>query len=274
MLLTKGMPEFKCLVEEDEAKISSLDMTQRAFLLFISNINIQFGAISTKMKMSYLSSVFIAFLFSALVMIPISLGVTPVHAQGPPIAPDNNQGPPGPRVPLPFDQKPSFGEASNFTFGPVASIQNNESGQPAWVVLGFWRGNLLSFNETTTTTITENSDGNASNQAAAAIFNANLRMIMLNGSGAHTHVITNFILSNVSSNENGTTTYSGNSTVSMPEAPIVDVPTTIKVSGEIISIFPDPSKVNQHFGNTPIYGAVIAEEEGSRRPTAGQPSFP
>jgi hypothetical protein len=221
--------------------------------------------------MSFLSSVFIAILFSALVMIPISLDVTPVYAQGPPIAPDSNQGPRGPRLPLPFDQQPPFGQGSNFTFGPIASVQNNESGHPAWLVLGFWRSNLLSFNETTTS---ENSEGNDSSLATAGIFNANLRMIMLNGSGAHTHVITNFILSDVSSNENGTMTYTGNSTVSMPEAPIADVPTTIKVSGEIISIFPDPSKVNQHFGNTPIYGAIATGEEGLRRPPPGQRPFP
>lgn len=247
-------------------------MIQRAFLLFISNVHIQFGPISTGMKKRFLCSVFIAILFSALIMVPISLSVTPVYAQGPPIAPDNNQGPPGPRLPLPFDQQLPFGQASNFTFGPIASIQNNESGQPAWVVLGFWRSNLLSFNETTITT-TENGDGNASSLATAAIFNANLRMIMLNGSGAHTHVITNFILSDVSSNENGTMTYSGNSTVSMPEAPIEDVPTTIKISGEIISIFPDPSKVNQHFGNTPIYGAIV-QEENLRRPPHGPAPYP
>jgi len=272
------MPEYKCLVVvEEAAKVNSLDMMQRAFLLFISNVNIQFGAIPTGMKKRFFCSIFIAILFSALIIVPVSLGVTPVYAQGPSIAPDNNNQlpPPGPRLPLPFGQQPPFGQASNFTFGPIASIQNNESGQPAWVVLGFWRGNLLSFNETTTTatTTTENGDGNASSLAAAAVFNANLRMIMLNGSGAHTHVITNFILSDVSSNENGTMTYTGNSTVSMPDAPIVDVPTTIKVSGEIISILLDPSKVNEHFGNTPIYGAAI-EKEGLRGPPPGQPPFP
>ena len=271
----KGMPESRCLVEEEAAKISSFDMIQRTFLLFISNIHIQFGTVPIGMRKSFLRSVFIAILFSALVIVPISLGVTPVYAQGPPIAPDNNQGlPPGPppRFPLPFDQQSPFDQASNFSFGPIASIQNNESGQPAWVVLGFWRGNLLSFNETRTT---ENNEGNASSPTvAAALFNANLRMIMLNGSGAHTHVITNFILSNVSSNENGTTTYTGNSTISMPDAPIVDVPTTIKISGEVISIFPDPSKVNEHFGNSPIYGAVPTGEEGIGRPPRGPGPFP
>jgi hypothetical protein len=246
-------------------------------LHFVSNVNIQFGAatIPTGMKISFSHFVFIAFLFSTLIAVPASLGITPVYAQGPPpIGPDNNQGlPPGPppRFPLPFDQQLPFGQASNFSFGPIGSIQNDESGQPAWVVVGFWRGNLLSFNETAATTTTtttttattmENSNGNnnTSSQIAPAVFNANLRMIMLNGSAPHTHVITNFVLSDVSSNENGTMTYTGNSTVSMPETPFVDVPTTIKVSGEIISIFPDPSAVNQHFGNTPIYGVILPEE--------------
>jgi hypothetical protein len=230
------------------------------------------------MSRSFFCSLLFAILFSALILVPFSLGVTPAYAQGPYVAPDNNnQGlPPGPRLPLPYDQEP-FAQAGNFSFGPIASIQNNESGQPAWVVVGTWRGNLLSFNETTiaTTTTTETGDGNASSLAAAAVFNANLRMIMLNGSGAHTHVITNFRLSNVSSNENETTTYIGNSTVSMPEAPIVDMPTTIKISGEIISIYPDPSKVNRHFGNTPIYGATIVEEESQvGRPPPGAPPSP
>jgi len=131
---------------------------------------------------------------------------------------------------------------------------------------------LLSFNETTHTaaagtaaatnaTTTQNNDGDG---LSLAVFNTDFRMIMLNGSAPHTHVITNFILSNVTSNENGTTTYAGNSTISMPEGPLVGVPTTIKVSGEVISIFPDPSAVNQHFGNTPVYGAILPEE-GQRR---------
>ena len=224
------------------------------------------------MSRSFLYSVFISTLFSALIIVPVSLGVAPAYAQGPTIAPDDyNQGPPGPRHPLPFGQEP-FAQAGNFSFGPIGSIQNNESGQPAWVVVGFWRGNLLSFNETTiATTTAESGDGNASNLAAAAVFNANFRMIMLDGSQVHTHVITNFRLTDISSNENGTTTYSGNSTISMPEAAFEDVPTTIKVTGEIISIFPEPSRVEEHYGNTPIYGAIIQEEDLRRAPRGPGP---
>jgi hypothetical protein len=228
------------------------------------------------MSRSFLCSIFIAVLFSALIIMPVSLGVIPAaYSQEPSTAPDtNSQGPPGPQLPIPFGQEPPFAQARNFSFGPIASIQNNESGQPAWLAVGFWRGNLLSFNETTiATTTTENGDANASNLATAAIFNANFRMIMLNGSHAHSHVITNFRLSNISSNENGTTTYTGNATISMPEEAFADVPTTIKVSDEIISIFPEPSRIHEHYGNTPIYGA-IAQEEDLRRPGTGPRPFP
>jgi hypothetical protein len=212
----------------------------------------------------------------------ISFDVNPVYAQQqqPPSGSDDQRpngysGGGGPRYHVPYGGQAPFAQASNFSFGPIASIQNNESGQPAWVVTGFWRGNLLSFNETTIATTTiENGDGNASSVAAAAVFNANLRMIMLDGSEAHTHVITNFRLSNVSSNnENGTTTYTGNSTISLPEAASEGVPTTIKVSGEIISIFPDPSSVDEHYGNTPIYGTILQEED-LRRPPGGPAPYP
>jgi hypothetical protein len=258
-----------------EAKISSLNTIQRTFRILFQTLILEFDAIPTRMSRSLLCSIFIAVSFSALIIMPVSLGIIPAYSQEPSIAPDtNSQGPPGPQLPIPFGQEPPFVQARNFSFGPIASIQNNESGQPAWLAVGFWRGNLLSFNETTiATTTTENGDANASNLATAAVFNANFRMVMLNGSQAHTHVITNFRLSNISSNENGTTTYTGNATISMPEEAFADVPTTIKVSGEIISIFPEPSKVHEHYGNTPIYGAVVQEED-LRRPGPGPRPFP
>jgi hypothetical protein len=263
----------------EEVKISSLNSLQRTFCILFQTLILQFGTIPNKMSRSlFLCSVFIAVLSSALIIVPVFLGVTPVYAQGPHVEPDNNnQGlPTGPpqRLPLPFDRESPFAQAGNFSFGPIASIQNNESGQPAWLAVGFWRGNLPSFNETTiATTTAESGDGNASNLAAAAVFNANFRMIMLDGSQVHTHVITNFRLSNISSNENGTTTYTGNSTISMPEGAFEDVPTTIKVTGEIMNIFPEPSRVEEHYGNTPIYGAIIQEEDLRRAPR-GQGPYP
>jgi hypothetical protein len=55
-------------------------------------------------------------------------------------------------------------------------------------------------------------------------------MILLNGSAPHTHVMTNIRLSYLSSNENGTMTFTDSSTVSMSESTIADVSTTVKVS--------------------------------------------
>jgi hypothetical protein len=267
------MPGSKFLEQEEEVedellKISSSNTMQKTFCVLFQTLILQFGTIPTGMSRSFLCSVFIAILLTGLTILPIYLGIAPVHAQQSPLAPDeNNQGPRGPRLPIPFGQELPSAPAGNFSFGPIASIQNNESGQPAWLAVGFWRGNLLSFNETTlaTSTTTENGDGNASSPATAAIFNANFRMIALNGSQAHSHVITNFRLSNISSNENGTTTYTGNATISMREEAFTDVPTTIKVSGGIISILPEPSKVHEHYGNTPIYGAIVEEEELRRQ---------
>jgi hypothetical protein len=75
-------------------------------------------------------------------------------------------------------------------------------------------------------------------------------------------------MSNISSNDNSTVTYTGSSTVSMPDAPIVDVRTTIEVSGEIISIFSDPSSVVGHFDDTPIYAAIsIGRDNDNRGPS-------
>jgi hypothetical protein len=123
---------------------------------------------------------------------------------------------------------------------------------------------LLSFNQTTTTSDSSNSQGNVSS-IEGSVFSANHRMIMLNGSAPHTHVITNFRPSNVSSNENGTMTYTGSSIVSMPEDPIIDVPTTIRISDEVISVFSNPSSVDGHFGETPIYAAISIGHEKDRR---------
>jgi hypothetical protein len=232
-----------------------------------SNVNIQFSTMTVAMRKQFFYNVSIVFIIAGLM--PIALHITSVYAQQPPLISPDNLPPPTQHYPIPFGQPPS-GQASNFTFGPVASIQNNELGQPAWLIIGHWRGNLLSFNQTAT----ENNDENASG-AAASVFNANLRMIMLNGSGAHSHVITNFRLSDVSSDENGTMTYTGSSTIRLREAPIVDVPTTIKISGEIISIFPDPSNVNDHFGSTPIYGVIEHDSENyARGPSPPGPSMP
>ena len=146
----------------------------------------------------------------------------------------------------------------NFTFGTISSIQNDESSNTAWVVSGHWKGNLLS-NQSNVT-----SQGNISSSSGPT-FNASVEMIMLNGTAAHTHTITNFVLANTSMPNNMTRIFNGTSTASMREGPVTDIPTGISIMGDkVISIWLDPSKINNHFGNTPIYGTVM-NEHGDRQ---------
>ena len=75
---------------------------------------------------------------------------------------------------------------------------------------------------------------------------------------AHNHTITNFVLSNMSMPNNMTRIFNGTATASLKEGPVTDIPTSIRIMGDkVISIWLDPSKVNNHFGNTPIYGTVM-----------------
>jgi hypothetical protein len=149
-------------------------------------------------------------------------------------------------------------EKGNYTFGTISSIQNDESGNPAWVVLGHWKANLLS-NQSNVS-----SQGNISSSSGPT-FNAFVEMIMLNGTAAHTHTITNFVLANTSMPNNMTRIFNGTSTASMREGPVTDIPTGISIMGDkVISIWLDPSKINNHFGNTPIYGTVM-NEHGDRQ---------
>lgn len=170
------------------------------------------------------------------------------------------------RPTLPFGL--AFTNAGNFSFGEIASIQNNESGQPAWILVGHWRGNLFSFNQTTSNynnTNTSNNTTNATTTIPKVVFNADFRMIMLNGSAPHSHVITNFNASNISSYANGTKTFTGTSTISLREGPQTEIPTIIKISGQVISILPDPSRIHHHFGNTPIYGVLEEHHRNERQ---------
>ena len=57
----------------------------------------------------------------------------------------------------------------------------------------------------------------------------------------------------------------------MIEGTVTDVPTSIRVLGEgVISILIDPSTVEEHYGETPIYG-VVADERGFDPGSPGGP---
>jgi hypothetical protein len=145
--------------------------------------------------------------------------------------------------------------SENFTFGAISSIQNDENGKPDWIITGHWKTNLL--NENASKKVT----GNTTSPFERSPFDAQMEMIRLNGTAGHTHTITNFVLANMSQPNNMTKVFNGTSTASMREGPVTDIPITIRIMGDkVISIWLDPSRVENHYGNTPIYGIVMDEK--------------
>lgn len=147
----------------------------------------------------------------------------------------------------------------DYSFGTISSVQTDESGKPIWIITGNWKGNILS-NET------------AAN-ASDITFSANVRMIMTNGSAEHGHAITNFNVTDFSE-ENGARTFNGTSAINLPDGIVEDVPTSISVLGEgVISIWTDPTRVEEHYGNSPIFGVVADERRFDQGdPNQGSPS--
>jgi len=134
----------------------------------------------------------------------------------------------------------------SWTFGPIASIQNNDTGKPSWILSGHWVTNLI------------NSTKDSFNQTNPAKFDAWINMVMLNGSAMHKHRISNFTLSNEQT-DGKTWTYQGKVTITMKDVPIANVPIEIKVmDNHVIAISLDSAMTKNHFGNTPIYGTILS----------------
>src|SRR5215210_3870996 len=107
--------------------------------------------------------------------------------------------------------------SANHRWGMISSIQNNEQGQPAWIVAGHWMMEMASQNDTTTS----NATGSISNVAG---FDATLQMVRLNGSAMHTHDISNFTQTGDATfnGDTNSTTITGTATITMREGPVQD----------------------------------------------------
>jgi hypothetical protein len=151
-------------------------------------------------------------------------------------------------------------------FGTIASLQNDENGNPTWIVSGLWKGSLSMGNKTqgggganqTTSTPTTNATAAATTGSLPnATFNSKFNMVMTNGSAKHDHKIYDFKLTDISMPNNSTTVYNGTATITMRQGPISNVPVSIKaMDNNAVSIWVDPTKINNHFGNTPIFGTI------------------
>jgi hypothetical protein len=86
-------------------------------------------------------------------------------------------------------------------------------------------------------------------------FNASFYMTKTDGNASHTPDVYDFVLAGRPISSVNFTLFNGTSTVTMREGPVTDVPTTITLLGDsAISIVFDPSKTNNHFGNSAVYG--------------------
>jgi hypothetical protein len=137
----------------------------------------------------------------------------------------------------------------NSARGSIASLQNDESGQSTWIITGQWN-------------ITNPIQSNQSNSSNTITFDASLTMVKKDGTERHRHKISDFKLSHaslISANAPyDTAVLNGTSTLSMVDGPPREVvPTTIQLMNRgAISIWLDPSAIDNHFGNTPIYGTI------------------
>jgi hypothetical protein len=128
--------------------------------------------------------------------------------------------------------------------GTIANIQDNESGKPTWILSGVWRLVIPPFEIT------------SSHQPTSAIFRAHFEMIKTNGKEMHSHSIYSFKLTHTSINKL-VTVFSGIATVTMKDGPHIGVPISINILNQrAMSIWIDPTKTNNHFGNAPIYGTI------------------
>ena len=145
-----------------------------------------------------------------------------------------------------------------YGFGTIASLQNDENGNPTWIVSGLWKGSLSIDNKT------QGGEGNqtastatTANATASSLPNATFNMVMTNGSAMHDHKIYDFKLTDMTMPNNSTTVYNGTATITMRQGPVPNVPVSIKsVESNIISIWVDPTKIENHFGSTPIFGTI------------------
>ena len=144
-----------------------------------------------------------------------------------------------------------------YAWGTIASIQNDENGTPAWILSGLWKGALTNIDKSnqdfSTPTVSNNNDDNLPTASLEAEFD----MVMLNGSALHQHSIYNFTLADIMKIDDNNYQANGTATVTMKDGPVNNVPLSIKsMNNNVISIWIDPTKVNNHFGNTPIFGLI------------------
>ena len=137
----------------------------------------------------------------------------------------------------------------SYAFGTIASLQNDENGNPTWIVSGLYKASLSMNNKT--------QGGAATGSLPNATVDSKFNMVMTNGSAMHDHEIYDFTLTDMSMPNDSTTVFNGTATITMRQGPVPDVPVSIKaMENNAVSIWVEPTKIQNHFGNTPIFGTI------------------
>jgi hypothetical protein len=115
-------------------------------------------------------------------------------------------------------------------------------------------------------------NSSSSSSINATSFDGSMRMVLLNGSALHEHQLYDF--SQTASAYNATsnsTTFNGTLTVTLRDGPHPDVPARIEIMQDnAISVWLDPVSVDNHFGNTWIFGTVWKHDEEEERTEESQ----
>ena len=123
---------------------------------------------------------------------------------------------------------------------------------------GTWRSIL------TNDTFNNTNENVIQNNEPSGELKASIEMIKPDGTGRHTHALTDSVVLNTISTDNGNyTKYTGTSAISLREGHAVDVPTTIQKSNNdsVFILKINPESVDYHFGNSSlIYGISINPE--------------
>ncbi len=162
--------------------------------------------------------------------------------------------PPGGMGGMEQQQQPGPGQ---YAGGTISSIQNDENGTPAWILSGLWKGALTNTADKSNQDFSTPTVSNYNDNLPTATFEAEFDMVMLNGSALHQHTIYNFTLADITKIDDNNYQVNGTATVTMEDGPVNNVPLSLKsMNNNVISIWVDPTKVNNHFGNTPIFGLI------------------
>ena len=124
-----------------------------------------------------------------------------------------------------------------YSYGPIASINGD------WILAG----SHMAYH-------------NPSNLSDSG-FHSTFSMVMKNGTAYHTHQISNATGEDITM-EGNNTIYQGSVTVTMRDGPVSNVPTTWTVNNNnTLAISMEPTKIDNHFGDTPIYGLELTPEK-------------